>query len=280
MKRKSNIVFVPFFLFCFLVKADPIFRINNHANQNIDKFGTCKNVQNESGKDIMVPTNSSGEWSAFLAHLPAGVTIVDCIPYYKSQTQKFTSGNPTCSCNKPSGLEIGDLMIAYITEGSDTTSLVPPSGFTQIDGPSTGISASYYSQAYTKVATAADVAAASFVMTLGHNFSDCNYILIAYRAVNQTTPIQDHSLSINTPSSTTYTMTSVTSITANNLAVGIGESVSTPVTAPAGFTSRYTSTNGYNIMDKVFASAGATGNITATDSFSGKTIGRLYMLQP
>jgi hypothetical protein len=61
-------------IFAISVPADPIFRINNGNNQDILKFNICRTISNASGKDIMVPTNTSGEWSAFLAALPTGVT--------------------------------------------------------------------------------------------------------------------------------------------------------------------------------------------------------------
>jgi hypothetical protein len=68
-------------MICFshLLKADPIFRINNGNNQMIDKHGTCRTVTNASGKDIMVPTGTSGEWAAFIAATVAGITLGSCI---------------------------------------------------------------------------------------------------------------------------------------------------------------------------------------------------------
>jgi uncharacterized delta-60 repeat protein len=70
------------FLISFFVStsfADPIFRINHGTNQNIDKFGICEKITNSSGtKDIMVPTNTSLEWTSFLAHLPPSTTKGTC----------------------------------------------------------------------------------------------------------------------------------------------------------------------------------------------------------
>jgi hypothetical protein len=71
-------------IFCVLLfimqiaKADPIFRVNNNTTQRIDKHGLCKDVNNTSGRDLMVPTQLSPEWSSFASATIPGVAITSC----------------------------------------------------------------------------------------------------------------------------------------------------------------------------------------------------------
>jgi|GEM_PF-3992906 len=50
------------------------------SNKDITAFSTCANITNNhaSAKALMVPINSSTEWSTFRTHLPAGVTSGAC----------------------------------------------------------------------------------------------------------------------------------------------------------------------------------------------------------
>jgi hypothetical protein len=54
--------------------------VNTGANKDITFFSTCAKVTNghASGKAIMVPGASSGEWSDFRTKAPSGVTIGSC----------------------------------------------------------------------------------------------------------------------------------------------------------------------------------------------------------
>jgi len=56
------------------------YQVNNGSNQDIDEWGTCKNVDNNhaSGSALFVPTATSTEWSAFYNNSPPGVTVSDC----------------------------------------------------------------------------------------------------------------------------------------------------------------------------------------------------------
>lgn len=56
------------------------YQITNGTNQDIDEHGTCKNVGNyhATGNALFVPTNTSTEWSTFVANPPSGVTVMDC----------------------------------------------------------------------------------------------------------------------------------------------------------------------------------------------------------
>lgn len=77
-KHKILLAFLGISMLSVLSSADPIFRINSGSNLSINKFSNCKNINNASAKDVMVPTNTSTEWSQFLANLPGSVTATTC----------------------------------------------------------------------------------------------------------------------------------------------------------------------------------------------------------
>ncbi len=68
------------------------YQVNNGSNQDIDEWGTCKNVANShaSGDALFVPTNTSTEWSTFRSNPPAGVTISDCACTVTAGSQSYT----------------------------------------------------------------------------------------------------------------------------------------------------------------------------------------------
>lgn len=83
---------------------------------------------------------------------------------YRSSTQASSGGGTTVSFSKPSGLAVGDAMVAHIFFFA-ATGVTPPSGWTAVytDGANNGV--------YAKLADAGDVAASSFVFTLSNSAS-------------------------------------------------------------------------------------------------------------
>lgn len=63
-----------------VVFAAVSYRVNNNTSQDINEFSDCKRVDNTSGHDLFVPTNTNGEWTAFYGHPPSGVSINACPP--------------------------------------------------------------------------------------------------------------------------------------------------------------------------------------------------------
>ena len=63
-----------------VVYAATSYQVNYNATVEVDEHSTCKKVTNGSGTGlaIFVPTNTTGEWSAFRENLPSGVTLADC----------------------------------------------------------------------------------------------------------------------------------------------------------------------------------------------------------
>lgn len=57
------------------------YRLNASAsNFQVKEFSMCRVLANSSSSDYFVPTRTSTEWSAFLDHLPPGVTANNCCP--------------------------------------------------------------------------------------------------------------------------------------------------------------------------------------------------------
>lgn len=76
-------VFLSIFVLFFISASDKLwaaqsYRVNNGANQTIDEFGVCQNVDNSSGGDLFVPTNLAAEWLSFRNNTPAGVSLNPC----------------------------------------------------------------------------------------------------------------------------------------------------------------------------------------------------------
>lgn len=120
------ILLLPIFLF-----ADPIFRINSSGDHIVDKHGVCKILRVTSGNDVMVPTGTSGEWSAFLDHPLASITIQECTP-----------------C--PAGVQIGDTCTGgtiyagqFDPGGGSKNYLITPGGCNDSATPTCGVIGDY-----------------------------------------------------------------------------------------------------------------------------------------
>ena len=55
-----------------------MYRVVTGTTEEISAHGVCKAVTNSTGKDIMVPTKTSTEWSNFRAATITGVSLADC----------------------------------------------------------------------------------------------------------------------------------------------------------------------------------------------------------
>lgn len=160
---------------------------------------------------------------------------------------------------KPSGLAVGDLMIAFVGK-NNTNTVSGPIGWThQGSEPVT----TYGGDVLTKLADAGDVLSSDFQFTWtgSTDLGDRHGIITAYRNVNQTTPV-DFFASQNGSGSTATYLGGTTSYN-NTLVVVIGGSFSMPST-PSGFTSRNSDGWATRVSDKVEATAGSVGTYTST----------------
>lgn len=98
MKRFYFVVIISviFGLLALSVDAAQSYRVNaGQSNVQINEHGVCKKVTNTGAKDVFIPTNTSAEWSGFLAHLPSSVTVGSCVI---GHTKYFDTGwNHTCA---------------------------------------------------------------------------------------------------------------------------------------------------------------------------------------
>ena len=62
-----------------LILAAVSYRVyDGGAVVEIDEWSVCRDVDNDAGADIFVPTNTANEWTEFRTHYPAGVVVTTC----------------------------------------------------------------------------------------------------------------------------------------------------------------------------------------------------------
>jgi hypothetical protein len=118
------------FLFLFLTKLQAatcvtdICKVNASTTVTIDKFSVCKNIINASAKDIMAPSKTAGEWSAFLAHLPASVSSTNCATSCTCPDASVVTLGAACSGGAIcAGTYVGNKYL--VTPGGCTNSATP-----------------------------------------------------------------------------------------------------------------------------------------------------------
>ncbi|MFA6432460.1 MAG: hypothetical protein WCV82_01420 [Candidatus Paceibacterota bacterium] len=62
-----------------VTQAANMYQVSNLATSQINEWGVCGNINNQTGKALFVPTGSSAEWLAFRNHLPPNVTNTSCV---------------------------------------------------------------------------------------------------------------------------------------------------------------------------------------------------------
>jgi hypothetical protein len=97
------------------------------------------------------------------------------------------SNNDTVTMTKPTGLTIGDLLVAVITTNDQT--VTAPSGWTQLFNIQGTASATWRTRLYYKIATSTETAASNFTFTVPNSDSPVNGTLTAWSGVDTTTPI-------------------------------------------------------------------------------------------
>jgi hypothetical protein len=205
--------------------------------------------------------------------------------YYRTGTStENVNGSTSISMTVPSGVAVGDLLVADV-DAAGTGAITPPGGWTQLINAA-GFTT--YSNVHYRVATAADVAGASYTWNLGSTRKAAGR-MTSYVGVNTST--------IGTPATTgnstgtSITFNSVTTPAANSMvllgAVALNGSGTETLTPPAGTTTRFnlaTSGTGSQLRaytgEFVQASAGATGNKTASISPSNAWATAMFWLRP
>src|SRR3954453_1130697 len=217
---------------------------------------------------------------ALMAAAPAAGTI-----YYRTQTStENVNGSTSISLTVPSGVAVGDLLIADV-DAAGTGAITAPSGWTQ---EVAGAGFTTYSTVHYRVATVADVAGASYTWTLGTSRKAIAR-MTSYVGVN--TASIGAAATTGAASGTTITFNSVTTPVNNSLVVlgggALNGSGNETLTAPAATTTRINmATSGtvsqlrsYN-GDFTQATAGATGNKTGSISPTNAWATAMFWLRP
>jgi trimeric autotransporter adhesin len=208
----------------------------------------------------------------------------DATIYYRTSTSTENgAGSTSIVMTVPSGVAVGDLLVASVN-ASGTAAITAPAGWTSLVA---GAASTYYGMVHYRVATAADVAGASYTWTLGSTRKATGSI-VSYVGIDTST--------IGTPAAnagtgTTLTFNSVTTAVANSRVILLGSALNgtgaITLTPPAIATSRLnfaTSSSGSQLRsytgDFLQAAAGATGNKTATVSSSSAWGAVMFAVRP
>jgi hypothetical protein len=225
--------------------------------------------------------------AAFLAVVLMLLTAAraDANIYFRTSASTETgNGAASVVLTVPSGVAVGDLLIVGV-DAAGTTAITAPGGWTSAF---TGAGFATYSSFVYRVATAADVAGASYTWTLGSSRKAVGR-MSAYVGVDTT--------AIGTPATngantgTTLTFNSVTTAAANSMVILGGTAFNAAggvtITPPAGTTTRFNiATSGTGSVLRAYsgefvqASAGATGTKTATSSVSSPWGTAMMALKP
>ena len=205
----------------------------------------------------------------------------------------------TCVITKPSGLTVGDLMIAQVVGtdyrfSGDIGAFTAPAGWTGIR-QDTAVNGAYEylaSALFWKTANATDVAASSFTFTATTANSNRGTITVWY-GQNSTNPINAHN-GLSNAASTTVTAPTITPSVANcmillfcgiyddNTQSGYAIATSNPPSWAEAYDLLYNDTYdlGLSLGYATRSQTTATGSGTATTSGSDYNIGQLVAIAP
>ncbi|PXY44567.1 PKD-like domain-containing protein [Flavobacterium hydrophilum] len=143
-----------------------------------------------------------------------------------------TTGSTTLTITKPTGLAVGDIMIAQIMQSGNNTLTssvggnATSTGWTLIAGTEISTSISSYSRATLlyKIATNTDVAAANFSYTLGSSSDDGQGAIIAFSGVDNSNPfdVTPGTVYTNVNDDSTLNANAITTTTAGSAVIMFG----------------------------------------------------------
>lgn len=187
---------------------------------------------------------------------------------------------------KPTGIAVGDVMLAQITvRGGTLVAITPPGGWALVPTGGRANSGTALAQAiYYKVAVAADVTATNYTFS----FTSGRYAtgIVAYRGVDVAAPINASASQVNA-ASTNITAPSITTTVPTTQLVGFfGIAYADTLTPPGTLAEKFIANsgggpNGAGIVagDQAQAATGATGTRVATGTQSRVNIGHLVALK-
>lgn len=112
-----------FLISCTMAVAAQYYSITPGATVQINEHGLCRNVTNNTGLSIFVPTNSSGEWNNFLNNF-AGATKTPCSLRFIYEYGGNASGDNTTTLGAvQGGTWDGTEKLSYLAVGQSATSV-------------------------------------------------------------------------------------------------------------------------------------------------------------
>lgn len=201
-----------------------------------------------------------------------------------------TGSGVSLAITKPSGLAVGDLMLAQFTVSSAAATITPPSGFVSTQANTASGSPDIKSEIFWKIADSGDVAASDFTFSQDQGSQTMKGGILRITGHKTSAPITTDSGQGNT-SSATVTAPTVTPTTANSLIVffttndsGGTASTYALATSSPSFSEQYDLDGGAigaSCATGTRSQVTATGNGTATlDGGAAVNIGQLIVIEP
>lgn len=220
--------------------------------------------------------NSAGPES-----IPAEVSVTRRIVLRSSST-RATKDTTSLQINRPSGVAAGDLMVAAL-DVLGTPAITAPTGWTLVRVDDNG--SALRQAVYQRVATSDE--SKSYTWRFSTKASTAG-IVLAYQGAATQDPITDGDSGRANPTSTAISASGVNTTVADTVLVGFFGMTGNPAIAPPAemFERAEISQNGgpnkivLEAADAVFASAGATGERTATGAQAQANIGQLVAIKP
>lgn len=179
----------------------------------------------------------------------------------------------------PSGVAVGDLLVATVTH-STNAAIATPSGWSLTFGRAS--SSGIYTVKLHRFAVSGDVAGGSYTVATSGTAARVTGMMYALRGVDPTTPVDVTPVSVGVNATTAPLVPSMTTVTANTFidcTASVNSSASETLTAPAPFVELVQNVTGAGrrqaIATRTAPSAGATGTVqwTKTTATSLQHIG-------
>lgn len=204
-----------------------------------------------------------------------------------------TSTTTTLTIAKPTGIAVGDIMIADIAKGGNNSTAVTSTGWTLIDGVSLGGSTQRYGAVLYKIAVAADVSATDYTFALGTGTNSSAGAIIAFSGVDSTTPFDVASGTLTLTNATTASGSTKTTVNADTAIIMLTQAAGAiptwsgwSTTSPGALSELFDAQHNAGTLSSVGGAwaikntIGATGAGTVTLSASQRNGGILLALRP
>lgn len=123
------------------------------------------------------------------------------VAFRSSKVSTPATATNTVAVLKPVGLTVGDVMVGFFTGSQNSTSLTPPSGWTALDSARELIAQGGKAYTFWKLADSTDTAATDFTFTYSASVTDSQGSIMAFSGADQTTPINQHLMAVQTVAS-------------------------------------------------------------------------------